>query len=173
MDIVTFVTNLGGKFAPVDPSAVKTLEVQLTDEYNKVLRNHREKKEKNKMIKFEMDKLGKDFEEAQGAGDFEAARDVAHRMEQLKREMEVPTFLERSMAVLDKPAVKLVLMLSFGIVCALFARWLNGRRKGPEDDGPGGDSPDGGGPYHYGPPPGYPPYPYAPYGGGRRDGGRR
>jgi len=172
MDIVSFITRLGENYAPTDPGVVTDLRIQLTDGYNKVLDVYREKKEKNSMLEFEMEKLNKDRLAAREAGDYEAAKEIADRMSELKRECELskPTLVERSLAFLDRPYVRLALLVSFGIVSALLARWLNRRRRDDDDDERdgrgGGPAPAGG---YYPPPPGYAPYPYAPYGGGRRE----
>jgi len=167
MDIVSFVTKLGEKFAPVDAGVVKTLQIQLTDDFNRTLENYRAKKERNRIMAIEFEKMKDELDRANEAGKVEEGRDIAYRMQEVKKSVEKPTLVELACDFFDRPWVKLALLLSFGVVSALIARRLAGKRRAEEED----DYPDrdgAGPPPPYGYPP-YPPYPYAPYGNGRRD----
>jgi|GEM_PF-3174332 len=169
MDIVSFVTKLGEKFAPVDAGVVKTLQIQLTDDFNRILENYRAKKERNRIMAIEFERMSDELDRANEAGKVEEGKDIAYRMQEVKKGVEKPTLVELACAFFDRPWVKLALLLSFGIVSALIARRLVGRKKEDEEGGyPDGGQDGAGSPPPYGYPP-YPPYPYAPYGNGRRN----
>lgn len=170
MDIISFVTKLGEKFAPVDASVIKTLQIQLTDEYNVTLKKYLQKMEKNDVIKFEIESNEKELDRAIEQGNEQEGKDIAYRINQLKKEIQKPSLFERGVWFFDKPWVKLVLLLSFGLVSALIARRILGKKKVEEEplDEPNEGYAQG---YPNHPPyyPPYPPYPYAPYGNGRKN----
>lgn len=170
MNIVDYLTGLGGKFALVDASTIKGLQIQLNDEYVETLDRYKNKIKMNDQIKFEMETLDKELNTAVEAGNEEVGRDIAYRMKQLTGKIENPTLVEKACNFFNKPYVRLALLLSFGIVSALLARFILKKSRATDEEEREETNDYQGGQYQNYPPmygyPTPPPYPYQPYGRG-------
>ncbi|MGJ1351996.1 hypothetical protein ACR79P_06495 [Sphingobacterium spiritivorum] len=157
MHIVDFLVNLGAKFAPIDASSVKTLQIQLTDEYNKTLNKTKMKLDSNIVLDGEVENLHKQAEEAKQSGDTPKFSDIAYRINEIEGKRPKVSLIEKAIIFFDKPIVKFGLMIAFGfLVSYLIKRKLGSNKEEEEED----DLPQSNNvPPMYG----YPPYPYPPY----------
>lgn len=171
MNIVDFLTKLGEKFAPVDASTIKGVQIQLTDDYVESIENYKRKIKMNDQIKFEMENLNTDLERAVEGNNPEAGKAIAEQIAQLNGKIQKPTIIEKACHFFDRPYVKLLLLLSFGLVSALVAKYLLNKSKAKDEDleeEPDNFNNQGG---NYPPMYGYPtlpPYPYQPFGRGQQ-----
>lgn len=171
MNIVDFLTELGKKFAPVDASTIKGVQIQLTDEYIQTIENYTKKMENNKNLNFEIEKLTSEYEHAVESNNPELGKDIARRVSDLSKGLQKASIIEKACNYLNKPYIKLILLLSFGIVSAMISKYILKKARGTKEVNEGLEDENNNNPNVYYNPYGYPtppPYQYGPYGRGQQ-----
>ena len=160
MRITEFATNLFVKFAPVSPQTVSDLNVQLSDYYSKYLTSFKNKEMENQELAEKAKKLNSKIADPATP---ESEKDaLLFDMTQTMERMQKTTILENVVNWLDKPIVRVLLLVSFAFVARYLAKKLTTPEPEKEDEElevypANGGNFKGQQPY-YGAPPFYPPY---------------
>jgi hypothetical protein len=122
MRITEFATQLFTKFAPVSTETVANLNVQLSNHYTQILSSMEAKNQQNADLTKKAE-AQKKLIESLPLGSPEREEEI-FRFTELQDQFEKPTFMERAVAFLDKPLVRVALLVSFAFVARYLAKKL-------------------------------------------------
>ena len=123
MRITEFATQLFIKFAPVSNETVANLNSQLSSYYTLHLNTMSEKIEKNADLAKKAEAQKKVIESLP-LGSPEREKEV-FRFTELQDQFEKPTLIEKVIAFVDKPLVRVLLLVSFAFVARYLAKKLS------------------------------------------------
>jgi|GEM_PF-4137268 len=154
MRLPEFLINLFTRYAPVEQVTLSNLKVELSNIYMKNLDVATAKADKAKELEQKLDIVEKEIESLDPHTP-EYEKKVIE-FETIKMQIEEPTLLEKVISWLDKPIVRMVLMISFVFVSRWIAKKLTEVKEDKKEQEPEDEQI-----YNYPPPP-----PYYPYGHG-------
>lgn len=106
------------RYVPIAKEDLAVLKGELTDKYLNILNSLKMKDEKNAPIEKEIEQIEKEIEDLDPhSPDFGEKLD---KIEQLTQKLSKKTIFERVIAFLEKPLVRVLLMIGF----LIFSRWL-------------------------------------------------
>jgi hypothetical protein len=122
MRITEFATQLFIKFAPVSPETVSNLNVQLSNHYSQILSSMETKNQHNADLTKKAE-ASKKIIDSLPKGSPERDEEI-FRFTELQDQFQKPTFMERAVSYLDKPLVRVGLLVSFAFVARYLAKKL-------------------------------------------------
>jgi len=131
MRITEFAINIIHKWGFVSKDSLATLNVQLSEGYMDKLNSQKLKVEKNEMLKEKLNAVEIKLDET----DEHSPEYKQHlfEFEKIKRQIDEPTIVEKIIAYLDKPMVRLALVILFAVVSRYIAKKVMGIDKDDED----------------------------------------
>lgn len=153
-----FVTQLATRLAPVSKETIQGLNIQLSDYFTEHLKSAKMKADKNSEIEKEAIRLNGEIEHLDPhTPEFQA---TLNKISGLADRLEKKTIWEKTVEFLEKPFVKIGLLVLFFIITRWISRKITERPDEQEkfDEQPQ-YNPYEGQRYGYGYPPFYPPYP--------------
>lgn len=122
MRITEFATQLFTKFAPVSTETVANLNVQLSNHYSQILSSMETKTQQNADLTRKAE-ASKKIIDSLPLGSPERDEEI-FRFTELQDQFAKPTFMEKAVAFLDKPLVRVALLVSFAFVARYLAKKL-------------------------------------------------
>lgn len=161
MRLPEFLINLFTRYAPVEKTTLANLQIEISNIYMKNLNNAEEKTAENAKIEEKLNVL-----ETELKGLDEHTPEYEKKLfefETLESKLNEPTIFEKIVAFLDKPAVRLFLLISFVFVSRYISKKLTEVKEDKKQDD---DFEENEQSHHQNNPPPYYQAPWQPYGYG-------
>lgn len=156
MRVTDFFLNVFSKYAPLPQEYINTLNVELSESYFNSM--HKMKNKLNNNMEIESKIIEKEKEIEPLDPHTPEYSKVLFEIENLTKQLDKPTLIERAISFLEKPYVKLLMIVAFAIATRYIGKWLTAK---PKEDEPEEEEQDEQEQNNF-PPPYYPPYGYYP-----------